>query len=381
MSGVPGEVTVTLEWTGERLVPGLAGTPLYYEHAHRYAYSGRLASGRAVLDVGSGEGYGAAMLARVAKTVVGLDIAPEAIAHARKTYGDVPNLGFGVSDAELLPVPSASFDLVTCFEVIEHVQHPIELVDEVRRVLRRDGVFIVSTPDKAAYGASRDHEPNEFHVSEMHLHEFEAALAQRFSTVVILGQRLVGSSVMWPLTTDGADAPAEVVTVSSLGAPLSMPLRDAVPLLYAVAVCTNEADALPPIDASFFVDLDTPLFDETYKRMEDAQLQLGEVASDLEHLQYEVTGVRADLENHRQLVDTYRQEADRLRVQLESERSSTGGALLARYRAVIELIAPTGSMRRRAYLRVPRTLRAAYRRARPRSPAAPAATGSSDHAP
>ena len=239
---------MTLEWTGERLVPGLAGAPLAYEPRTATPTQGGSHSGRAVLDVGSGEGYGAALLARVARTVVGIDIAPEAIDHARKTYGDVPNLGITISDAECLPVSSASVDIVTCFEVIEHVQHPIELLEEVRRALRPDGVFIVSTPDKAAYGTYRHDEPNEFHhVSEMHLHEFETALAQRFSTVAIMGQRLVGSSVMWPLASDGVAAPAGVVTVSSLGAPLSMSLRDAVPVLYAVAVCTNDPDGLPPL--------------------------------------------------------------------------------------------------------------------------------------
>jgi SAM-dependent methyltransferase len=368
---------VTLEWTGERLVPGLSGTPLYYEHAHRYAYAARFASGRAALDVGSGEGYGAAMLARVAPRVVGLDIAPEAVGHARKTYGDLPNLRFGVADAERLPVPPESVGLVTCFEVVEHVPHPMMLLDEVQRVLRPDGVFIVSTPDKAAYAASRHDEPNEFHLSEMDLQEFEDALARRFGTVAIMGQRLVGSSVMWPLTTDrAAEGPAEVVTASGRGEPMTMTLRDAVPVLYAVAVCTNHPDGLPPVQASFFVDLDTPLFDETYERMEDAQRQLGAVGSEAERLQGELMASRVEVESQRRLAEAYRQEAELIRLELEAERSSTGGALLARYRAAIERLAPTGSLRRRTYLLGPRTVRAVYRRVRHRAPAARGGTES-----
>ena len=368
---------MTLEWTGERLVPGLSGTPLYYEHAHRYAYGTRLARGREVLDVGSGEGYGAALLARVARGVIGIDIAYEAIAHARKTYGELPNLRFGVGDAERLPVESESIDVVTCFEVIEHVPHPMQLLDEVRRVLRPDGVFIVSTPDKAAYGASRHDEPNEFHLSEMQLQEFEDALSERFGTVAIMGQRLVGSSVMWPLATNLVDGPPEVVAVSSRGEAITMALRDAVPVLYAVALCTNGPDGLPPVQSSFFVDLDAPLFDETYERMEDAQRQLGAVASEAERLQGELMGSQADLENARRVAEAYRQEAEGVRLELEAERSSIGGALLARYRAAIERLAPAGSIRRRTYLLGPRTLRAVYRRIRRRDSAARGATGSS----
>jgi len=211
----------------------------------------------------------------------------------------------------------------------------------------------------------------------MQLEEFEYALAQRFTTVAIMGQRLVGSSVMWPLATDGAKGPAEVLTVSSRGEPMTMTLRDALPVLYAVAVCTNSHDGLPPIQASYFVDLDSPLFDETYERMEDAQRQLGAVASELERFQDGVRGRQAEIEDHRRLAEDYRQEAERLRLALEAERSSTGGALLARYRAAVERLAPTGSIRRRAYLLGSRTLRAAYRRVWRRGSAARGATGSS----
>lgn len=361
---------MTLEWTGERLVPGLSGTPLYYEHAHRYACAAGLASGRTVLDLGSGEGYGAAVLARGARRVVGIDIAPDAVAHARKTYGDLPNLWFGAADAERLPVPSQSMDVVTCFEVIEHVRHPTRLLDEVQRALRADGVFVVSTPDKAAYAASRHDEPNEFHLSEMDLQEFEDALAERFSTVAIMGQRLVGWSVMWPLATDLVEGPAEVVTVSSRGEPVTLTLRDAVPVLYAVAVCTNHDDGLPPVRASFFVDLDAPLFDETHQRMEDAQHQLGAVAAELERLQGEAMDAQAEVENQRRLAEAHRQEAEGVRRELEAERASTGGALLAHYRAAIDRLAPSGSLRRHAYLLAPRTVRAAYRRVRGRGAAA-----------
>ena len=357
-----------LEWTGERFIPGLSGSPLYYEHAHRYALAAKLAGGQVVLDAGSGEGYGAALLASVARIVFGVDIASEASTHTKKAYGDLDNLFVGVSDAECLPLASDSVDVVTCFEVIEHVPHPLKVLAEVQRVLRQGGLFIVSTPDKAAYGASRNEEPNEFHFSEMHLYEFRSMLAQHFATVTVMGQRLIGSSVMWPIDNSEIASATELLSISSVGSLQSLSLPDAVPLLYAVAVCTNDPAASLAVKPSLFIDRDAPLFDETITRMEDAQQQLGLVAAELERLNEEAANLRAALASSQLAVRKWQTEADLLRSELETERASVGGALLARYRRAIERVAPSGSIRRRGYLLVPRTLRYAQRRIRGSNP-------------
>lgn len=357
-----------LEWTGERFIPGLAGSPLYYEHAHRYAFAAKLADRQVVLDVGSGEGYGAALLASVARTVFGVDIASEAATHTKKAYGDLDNLFVGISDAESLPFASNSIDVVTCFEVIEHVRHPLKVLAEVQRVLRQGGLFVVSTPDKAAYSASRNEEPNEFHLSEMHLHEFRSMLAQHFSTVTMMGQRLIGSSVMWQIDGSEIASETELLSISSVGSLQSLSLPDAVPLLYAVAVCTNDPAASLPVRPSLFIDRDAPLFDETITRMEHAQQQLGLVAAELERLNEEAANLRAALATSQLEVQKWQTEAYLLRSEIETERASVGGALLARYRRAIERAAPSGSIRRRAYLLAPRTLRYAQRRISRRSP-------------
>ena len=74
-----------LPFTGERFVPGTAGE-IWYEHWHRYQFAGAFAAGRRVLDAACGEGYGSALLARSAASVVGVDIAADAVAHARARY-------------------------------------------------------------------------------------------------------------------------------------------------------------------------------------------------------------------------------------------------------------------------------------------------------
>ena len=80
-----------LEFTGERFVPGVPGE-IWYEHWHRYHFAVPLVRDARVLDVACGSGYGSALLARRAHKVTGVDISPDAIAHARTSYGGIANL-------------------------------------------------------------------------------------------------------------------------------------------------------------------------------------------------------------------------------------------------------------------------------------------------
>src|SRR5689334_19275144 len=113
--------TRLIEWTGERLVPWTDEAQTVYEHFHRYLWAGSLVEGRRVLDLGSGEGYGAALLASRAAAATGIDIDPQAVEHSRRHHR-VENLEFRVgSILELEALPARSFDAVVGFEVIEHV--------------------------------------------------------------------------------------------------------------------------------------------------------------------------------------------------------------------------------------------------------------------
>jgi SAM-dependent methyltransferase len=102
-----------------------------------------------VLDLGCGEGDFAAAAAQAgAGEVLGVDIATEAVRRARARH---PTLRFERAEGEL-PAQDASFDLVWCSEVLEHVLDTASFLSEARRVLRTGGMLLVTTP---AHGPAR----------------------------------------------------------------------------------------------------------------------------------------------------------------------------------------------------------------------------------
>jgi SAM-dependent methyltransferase len=171
------------EFTGERLIPGEVDIDLFNEHMARYNFAARLTRGKRVLDAGCGAGYGSAELAQMAESVVGVDIAPDAIAFARAHY-ERANLRFEEASCTKLPFEDAAFDLVAAFEVIEHLENWRGFLQEVRRVLAPSGQLIVSTPNKLYYTESRGTEgANPFHVHEFDFEEFTRELKEFFPHV------------------------------------------------------------------------------------------------------------------------------------------------------------------------------------------------------
>jgi SAM-dependent methyltransferase len=192
-----------LDWTGERFVPWAREAALAYEHLHRYIWASTLVSGKRVLDLACGEGYGSHLLARAAATVVGIDLDGKAVAHARSRYLR-SNLEFLQGDITSTGIAAAhDFDVIVCFEAIEHIDAHEALLAEVRRLLKPGGLFVVSTPNKDVYDQGRE-EANPFHVRELSFEELRALLSRHFERAMFLGQHVHSGSSMWLLATPDA---------------------------------------------------------------------------------------------------------------------------------------------------------------------------------
>ena len=136
-----------LEFTGERFTPECV-REIWYEHWHRYAFARRFARDKRVLDAACGEGYGSAMLAPAAASVLGVDIDEPAVAHARQRYAQHANLRFEQGDCTALACGDAQFDLIVSFETLEHVAAQQALIAGFASALAPGGLLIVSSPDK-----------------------------------------------------------------------------------------------------------------------------------------------------------------------------------------------------------------------------------------
>lgn len=165
----------------------------------RYEFAKGLVEGRRVLDIGCGCGYGTYHLASGGALVtVGIDRSVEAVEYSLRNYRH-PRLSFAVMDAARLSL-KGRFDVVTCFELIEHVEDAHDLLEGVRRVMDETGVFMVSTPNKATYVAGGEGGKNPFHTREYSKDEFADLLRGVFASVRILGQHWVDGMALGPHT-------------------------------------------------------------------------------------------------------------------------------------------------------------------------------------
>ena len=310
-----------LEWTGERFLPWHEDAALAVEHLHRYVYASRLAQGKCVLDIGSGEGYGSAILAAHAASVIGVDLDAAAVAHARRKYGNT-NLDFLMASAPELPFPRR-FDLAVCFEVLEHLENQTDLVAEIRRVLTPEGLLIVSTPDKRAYAAETGFD-NPFHVHELYLEEFEELLRDQFPQVRMLGQELrYGSRIRLMDTNKASDSTEFQVRRHPEGFVVDDKRTDR-PLYYVALGAGNQVSVpLPP--NSLLTDADNAIGGRS-KRIE---LELAERVEEADHYRRDIDWQReqfatleATLEARNEALDWQREQIATLEATLRARNEA-----------------------------------------------------------
>lgn len=139
-------------------------------HLVRYKFAYRIINPNdIVLDYGCGSGYGSRMLAEKASKVIGIDNDMQAIISAKSSYTK-ENLTF--IEVDLLQdeglFPSAMFDVIICYEVIEHLErhNGIELLRQLRQKLKSNGILLLSCPKYKPY---EERSPAR---KRLHLHEY-----------------------------------------------------------------------------------------------------------------------------------------------------------------------------------------------------------------
>ncbi|MBU1671541.1 MAG: class I SAM-dependent methyltransferase [Actinobacteria bacterium] len=181
------DIAPELQLTGERTLPGIPQENYWFQrHLVAYEYAMRFARGARVIDVGCGEGYGPAMLARDAESVLGIDVAPEVVRHALSRY-HAENLSFEVMDVNALSAADGGFDLAVSFQVVEHLVDVSGYFAEMARVLAKKGVAVLTTPNRLTISPGRDEPINPFHLREYTPGEFRSVLEPHFAEIEIIG--------------------------------------------------------------------------------------------------------------------------------------------------------------------------------------------------
>ncbi|NDR55564.1 glycoside hydrolase family 99-like domain-containing protein [Aliiruegeria sabulilitoris] len=290
---------IKLPTTGERYLPEFKGT-IRLEHLHRYRLARKLVEGLDVLDVACGEGYGSALIADQANSVIGVDISEDAIAHAKHHYTD-RKLDFRVGSAAELPLRPASVDVVVSFETIEHLAEQEQMMEEIRRVLKPGGLLMISSPNKEEYTDKTGYR-NPFHVKELYTEEFEALVGRYFAQSRLLGQRVVGGSLIMDSQTNGS--------VKLMRDEEEM---DAGALRRYDVILASDSD-LPEIGVTIYEERDSDVVPETAERL-------------FKEKDEAIFGLRQEIEHRvqeeRDAAQALREESAALQAELAAEREAS----------------------------------------------------------
>lgn len=318
----------TLPFTGERFLPEVSGQ-IAFEHLHRYHLAKGMVGGLRVLDVACGEGYGSHILAAVAADVVGVDIAADVVAFATTKYA-APGLQFVEATAAELPFENDSFDAVVSFETIEHHDLHAQMLSEIKRVLKPDGLVIISSPNKQFYTVESGYQ-NPYHVKELFREEFLALLGTYFSDIALFGQRVVhGSLIVLEVGQETAAFESAYLQGSTCGvlAGLHKPLYD-------IIVAADRA--LPELKNSLFESTVHGMQSASFygvhlpERVANADAEIGELESRLAERAHpdrvSFDGLRARIEELAAGEQTVlRNRLDSSYVELESNRKAVMAA-------------------------------------------------------
>jgi SAM-dependent methyltransferase len=154
----------------------------------RYLWAAQAAEGQAALDVGCRDGAGTASLSAAGSSpVVGIDWSVETVQRAQREFGHVAR--FEVAEPMALPPLERSFDLVTCFGVLESAPEPEAVLAGIERAMKPEGLLLASLP------ASEDPEARSENLAD--------SLRRRFRSVALHDQAYYVGSAIDGVPADG----------------------------------------------------------------------------------------------------------------------------------------------------------------------------------
>jgi O-antigen biosynthesis protein len=155
----------------------------------RYKFARDWVKNKSVLDAACGSGNGSALLYKSgAASVTGVDFSTEAVESASAHY-NAPNLNYRIADLHNLPFSAETFDVIVSFETLEVVSDYHQVMREFLRVLRPEGLLILSNPNPLVMSLGLDMPVNVRHFNQFAPAEFERMLGKYFSkSIQIFGQ-------------------------------------------------------------------------------------------------------------------------------------------------------------------------------------------------
>lgn len=244
-----------------------------YARLAGYGFARRYLKGGIVADIClENVGYGTRLLAPSAKSVVGLTNSSEAC-NLASTVFSAPNVSYQKVDLPELPYAENYFDAVVALGVVEYSDHPAELAGEIKRVLKQDGLLLISIPDKQLHSNGNYEAPD--HREAMYVPEFQEMLEQHFSDVRIYRQAVVAGGLIFRESETVSDMMIETARLSTISPSLD---TEAPVAGFILALCRNDKtlnqnDGRPYL----LLDCDGTVFDEYKDLSEDAELLRQEI--------------------------------------------------------------------------------------------------------
>jgi 2-polyprenyl-3-methyl-5-hydroxy-6-metoxy-1,4-benzoquinol methylase len=243
-----------------------------YDRLTSYGFARRYVEGSVVADIGWSEvGYGTHLLADTAESVVGLTSLSKAAERASTAYSS-PNVSYQRVSLPELPFPQGHFDIVVALGIVENLEHPEDLIREAKRVLKQDGLLLISALDKQTNSNDRNLDTSDDR-REMYVPEFRELLEHYFQHVRLYRQGVVAGGYVFPASGEASDMVIESAQLSSTTPNLSTEN----PFTHSVIAVCGDAEASRREQPYLLLDRDRRVFDECEERAEDVELLRDEI--------------------------------------------------------------------------------------------------------